>query len=100
MNLLHSKAIIANKEVRNLELDQALPQLMHSKEAIKELFQSVAGQFLLEYLLATADRIRDDFMEKETSTDIDKAYLRGQLQVINDIVGLVAFMNSFKEAKR
>lgn len=60
------------------------------------MFQSVAGQLLLEYLLASADRYKDDFFEKENTIETDKRYLQGQLNVIDDIVGLVNFMDSFK----
>jgi hypothetical protein len=66
---------------------------------MQELFQSAAGQLLLEYLLASSDRIKDDFFEKADTTEVDKAYLRGQLQVYDDIVGLVNFMNAFKVVK-
>lgn len=56
----------------------------------------MAGQILLEYLLAMGDRYKDEFFDKQEATDIDKAYLRGQLSIIDDIVGLVAFIKSFK----
>jgi hypothetical protein len=61
------------------------------------MFQSGAGQILLEYLLARADLLRDEYLEKEDSTDRDRAKLQGQLSEIDEIVGLVAFMDSFKE---
>lgn len=96
MNLMHSKALVGNKEIRNLELDQALPNLMGAKVIILEMFQSAAGQLLVEYLLALADRNKDDFFEKQDATEIDKAYLRGQLQVIDDIAGLAHFIKAFK----
>ena len=57
----------------------------------------MAGQILLEYLLARADLLRDDYLEKEDSTKLDKAKLQGQLSEIGEIVGLVAFMENFKE---
>lgn len=56
----------------------------------------MAGQILLEYLLAMGDRYKDEFFDKQEAIDIDKAYLRGQLSIIDDIVGLVAFIKSFK----
>jgi hypothetical protein len=69
---------------------------MEAKPAIKELFHLPAGQFLVEYLLAQADLYKDEFFEKQDATSEDKAYLRGQLQVFDDIIGLVAFMDAFK----
>lgn len=98
MNLMHSKALLANPKVRNLPEEEALKQLMGAKLAIKALFQLPAGQFLLEYLLAQADQYKDDFFDKQDATPEDKAYLRGQLQVYDDIIGLVAFMNAFRVA--
>ena len=96
MNLMHSKALVANPNVRNLSPEEALKQLMEAKPAIKELFRLPAGQFLVEYLLAQADLYKDEFFNKQDATSEDKAYLRGQLQVFDDIIGLVAFMNAFK----
>jgi len=46
--------------------------------------------------LALADREKDGFFEQKNTTEVDKAYLRGQLQMIDEIVGLVAFMKAFK----
>lgn len=97
MNLLHNKALVANKEVRNLEFQEATDNLIAGKEIVVELFQSVAGQLLLEYLLAVADRVKDDYFEKTTTDKFDKKYLQGQLQSIDDIVGLVYFIKSFKK---
>ena len=96
MNLMHSQALEGNNQVRNLELDQALQNLMSGKIILLELFQLPAGQLLAEYLLATGDRLKDDFFEKQDATELDKAYLRGQLQVLGDIIGLPAFIKSFK----
>jgi hypothetical protein len=93
---MHSKALEANPNVRNLTPEEATRQLMEAKPAIKELFQLPAGQFLVEYLLAQADLMKDIYFESETATEKEKAYLRGQLQVFDDIIGLVSFMNAFK----
>lgn len=60
----------------------------------------MAGQLLVEYLLAQADRYKDDFFEKQEATEIDKAYLRGQLQIIDDLIGLPAFIKAFREMKK
>jgi hypothetical protein len=49
--------------------------------------------------LAQADRYKDDYFEKPETTEVDKAFLRGQLHVIDDVVGLVSFMKMFKEQK-
>jgi hypothetical protein len=50
--------------------------------------------------LAQADQFNDDYLEAEFSSEKDelkaKSNLQGKKQVISDIVGLVAFMNSFK----
>jgi hypothetical protein len=50
----------------------------------------------VEYLLAQADLMKDNFFESSTNSEVEKAYLRGQLQVFDDIIGLVSFMNAFK----
>lgn len=44
-----------------------------------------------------ADRYKDEFFEAEKTGDVEKAFLRGQLNVIDDIVGLAAFIKAFKE---
>jgi len=53
----------------------------------------------VEYLLAQADLMKDIYFESETATEKEKAFLRGQLQVFDDIIGLVSFMNAFKVAQ-
>jgi hypothetical protein len=73
----------------------AAKQLVGARIAIKELFQSAAGQVLLEYLLARADLLKDEFFEKSGDVEVLKAHL----QELDEIVGIVAFMDSFKELK-
>lgn len=44
-----------------------------------------------------ADRYKDDFFDKAEASDIDKAFLRGQLSIIDDVIGLPAFIKAFRE---
>lgn len=62
-----------------------------------ELFQSAGGQLLLEYLLAASDLYKDKFFEGTTSTPEDLKFLQGQLNVLEDIIGLPAFVRSFRD---
>jgi hypothetical protein len=55
----------------------------------------VGGQLILEYLLARADLLKDEFFEKGGSSDVVKA----KLDEIDEIIGIVHFMDSFKELK-
>jgi len=48
------------------------------------------------YLLAQVDLYEDQFMDKEESTAVDKAVLRGQRQIANDILGLPNLLNTYK----
>ena len=96
MNLLHSKALIGNKQVRNLESDVALENLVAAKVIMLELFQSPAGQLLVEYLVAMADLYKDQFFDPEHKPPINKDYLQGQLNVIDDLIGLPLILKQYK----
>lgn len=51
---------------------------------------------LLEYLLARADLIKDEYFDKKECTEEDRRELKGKLSELGELIGLVAFMDSFK----
>jgi len=100
MNLAHSQALEVNSQVRNLDSQVALDNLMQARVIILELYQSAAGQLLVEYLLALMDRVKDDFFDsKEGITDYGKGYLKGQLDAYNEVVGIGYIVKNFKSNK-
>lgn len=50
----------------------------------------------MEYLLAQVDLYEDIFMDNEKFTEVDKALLRGQRQIANDVLGLPHLLNTYK----
>lgn len=96
MNLMHSKALEANKLVRNLELDEALRNLMEHRPLLLEQFQQEHYRVVLEYLLALSDRIKDDFFAKKDTNEVEKAFITGKLEMIDELVGLGSFLKSYK----
>lgn len=48
-----------------------------------------------------ADRYKDEYFDASFKTELEeqkaKAELKGKLQIISDVVGLPAFIKSFKE---
>lgn len=97
MNLLHSQALIGNNQVRNLEPDKALENLVTAKVIVLELFQSPAGQLLVEYLLGLADLYKDNFFDPTKQEKANKDYLMGQLNVLEDILNLPQILKSVKK---
>ena len=61
-----------------------------------ELFQSPAGQLLAEYLVARHDLNIDSFLEKSGTTEVDTAFLKGQTDVLQDILGLPYILKMYK----
>lgn len=51
---------------------------------------------VLEYLLALADRNKDEFFEKKELTESDRRYYQGKLEMIDEIVGLGSFLKHYK----
>ena len=100
MNLMQTKALEVNPNVRNLESAEALDNLMSARVVILELFQSPAGQLLVEYLLALADRSKDDFFDsKDGITDYAKGYLKGQLDTLAEVVDVGLIVKRYKSNK-
>ena len=99
MHLLHSKAQVGNPEVRNLDMEQALSNLMEARLLILELFQTPAWQLLAEYLVARHDLNVDSFFEKKNPTLEDTAFVRGQNEVLHDFLGLPYILKTYKVKK-
>lgn len=100
MNLMHSQALEVNQQIRNLDSQEALDNLMQARILILELYQSAPGQLLVEYLLALADRYKDDFFDsKDNINDYSKGYLKGQLDTLNEIIGVGYIVKHYKSNK-
>lgn len=100
MNLLRSLALTANPQCRDLDSEQALQNLMGAKVIILEMFQSVPGQLLLEYLVAMAEVNKDQFFDSKNKKDEDLPRLEGYLDSATEIVGLVDFLKRYNVAEK
>ena len=62
------------------------------------MFRSVAGQLLLEYLVALADRYKDDYFSKSVDAVKigDLEFLKGQLALIEEIAALPRDLKMYK----
>ena len=55
---------------------------------------------MVEYLLALADRVKDDFFDsKEGITEYSKGYLKGQLDTLSDVIDVGMIVKRYKSNK-
>ena len=55
---------------------------------------------MVEYLLALADRVKDDFFDsKDGITDYSKGYLKGQLDTLSEVVDVGMIVKRYKTNK-